>query len=375
MIHEGIGDFNAIAKVAMAGVEVALKAGWNVSCIAKRLDARLIDRVTWHQLHVPGRVFLYKWLTARHYIKKAMGDKLFDVVHAHQPQVADLSDIFQCHFLTRMLLERHCTDQGDGPRGFFRGAQERAVVIAEGFQYRHWRPQTRMLFNSEGTRNDFTRLFGQPPLNDVLPCPMPRQNIADAAERRAAKESFFGSDCGLPVVGFLGGEIKRKGIQRLLAAASVETGLRFLVGGSGSEIVAVPPKAAARCKQVGLITDLDRFYAACDVLLVCSFYEPLGLVAFESVARGTPVIATPEVGALPHLLKHGVGSRWQPGEPLLPIVRDILARPERIPSAVDAMEAELGPEQYGRQLLEFYDRILKEKAHHAPQQRLVAETV
>ena len=35
MIHEAIGNQNAIAKVAMAGVKIALEAGWKVTVVAK----------------------------------------------------------------------------------------------------------------------------------------------------------------------------------------------------------------------------------------------------------------------------------------------------------------------------------------------------
>jgi glycosyltransferase involved in cell wall biosynthesis len=371
VIHEGIGEYNAISKVAMAGAEVALEAGWDVSCIAKQLDEKLATRVTWLKLHVPSRLFFYKWMTARHYIQKALGGRTFDIIHAHQPQVSDLSDIFQCHFLTHMLFERQCTDRSSELRGIVRNAQERAVLVAEDFRYRHWNPRTTMLFNSEGTRQDFSRLYGQPPQNEVLPCPMPRVNLASAEERRAAKRSYLGEDCKLPVVGFLGGSIQRKGIQRLIAASAAENQLQFLVGGSGSDNVSFAP--SARCKKIGLVRDLDRFYAACDVLLVASIYEPLGLVAFEAAARGTPVIATPEVGALPYLMEHSVGARWQPGTPLLPVVRELASRSQQIIEGVGRMELALGPARYGRRLLDTYEAVLKQKAQREPELDLVAE--
>ena len=67
----------------------------------------------------------------------------------------------------------------------------------------------------------------------------------------------------------------------------------------------VAPELAGRFRAVGVVTDTDSFYAACDVLVVPSYFEPLGLVAFEAAARGLPVIATAEVAALPHLLNCG----------------------------------------------------------------------
>jgi glycosyltransferase involved in cell wall biosynthesis len=372
MIHEGIGDYNAIAKVAMVGAEIALEAGWEVSCVAKRLDENLAQRVHWLKLHVPSRIFLYKWMTARRYIKQALGGKTFDVIHAHQPQVADISDIFQCHFLTRMLFERKCTDRSNDMRGVLRAMQERAVLVAEDLRYRHWNPSTQILYNSEGTRRDFSRLYGEPPLGEVLPCPMPRVNLASAIERQAAKAFYFGENCKQPVVGYLGGGTQRKGCDRLTAAAAVETNLLFLIGGDGAENLSVPASAAGRCKIIGLVSELDRFYAACDVLIVPSHYEPLGLVAFEAIARGTPVIATPEVGALPHLLEYGVGASWQPGAPLQTVVAELLSRGQSIFDGMRVMEAALGYNRYGRRLIDAYEALLRQRTQRSPAMNLLA---
>jgi D-inositol-3-phosphate glycosyltransferase len=50
--------------------------------------------------------------------------------------------------------------------------------------------------------------------------------------------------------------------------------------------------------------ELATYFSAADVCLVPSYYESFGLVALESMACGTPVIAS-RVGGLPSLIKHG----------------------------------------------------------------------
>src|SRR4051812_1647014 len=98
----------------MAQVRTALTAGWRVSVVAKFLDESLHDDVEWLRLYVPPRLFFVQWATARHFIRQALGARAFDVVHAHQPQVASLSDVFQCHFLTRVAHERGCLENRSG---------------------------------------------------------------------------------------------------------------------------------------------------------------------------------------------------------------------------------------------------------------------
>ncbi len=49
---------------------------------------------------------------------------------------------------------------------------------------------------------------------------------------------------------------------------------------------------------------LPRYYAAADVTVISSYYESFGLVALESLACGTPVVAT-DVGDLKNIIRQG----------------------------------------------------------------------
>ena len=50
--------------------------------------------------------------------------------------------------------------------------------------------------------------------------------------------------------------------------------------------------------------ELPLYYNAADVCVVPSYYESFGLVALESMACGTPVVAT-RVGGLSTIIQHG----------------------------------------------------------------------
>jgi D-inositol-3-phosphate glycosyltransferase len=109
-----------------------------------------------------------------------------------------------------------------------------------------------------------------------------------------------------------------KGIDRLLEAAAILARQRkvrvVLVGGDGPRSTE-EKRLRKAVRAFGLqnhVTfagrieqyQLPLYYSAADVLVVSSHYESFGLVVLESLACGTPVVATP-VGAIESLLVEG----------------------------------------------------------------------
>ena len=85
---------------------------------------------------------------------------------------------------------------------------------------------------------------------------------------------------------------------------------RSLDGGLGERVTFPGPRSGA---------DLDRSYAAADLLVLASRAETYGMVVTEALARGVPVVAA-EVGGLPEALGHGAdgtrpGLLVPPGDP------------------------------------------------------------
>jgi glycosyltransferase involved in cell wall biosynthesis len=77
---------------------------------------------------------------------------------------------------------------------------------------------------------------------------------------------------------------------------------RTLEGGLGDRLQFVGPRTAS---------DLDRSYAAADVMVLASRAETYGMVVTEALARGLPVVAA-EVGGLTEALGYG-GDGTRPG--------------------------------------------------------------
>ena len=94
-----------------------------------------------------------------------------------------------------------------------------------------------------------------------------------------------------------------------------EDGVRMMVVGAdangGQEMARVKQLAKERNleDQIDFIGQVDHlelplYYNAADVCVVPSYYESFGLVALESMACGTPVVAT-RVGGLSTIIQHG----------------------------------------------------------------------
>jgi D-inositol-3-phosphate glycosyltransferase len=112
-----------------------------------------------------------------------------------------------------------------------------------------------------------------------------------------------------PVVLFVGRLEPLKGLDLLIEALPLlpERTILLVVGGDerAADYVA---RIRARARALGVVervrfagsvphSDLPQYYSAADVCAVPSFYESFGLVALESMACGTPVVAS-RVGGL-----------------------------------------------------------------------------
>ena len=151
----------------------------------------------------------------------------------------------------------------------------------------------------------------------VVPCGVNLDLFRPMDKARARERLGFSAED--VIVLFVGRFAPLKGIERLLAAVTQiqeQRRLRLvIIGGNGgrtpesrevhrlSEVYGIREAVtlAGRVAQ----EQLPPYYSAADVLVVPSYYESFGLVALESLACGTPVVAT-DVGAMPSILREGV---------------------------------------------------------------------
>jgi D-inositol-3-phosphate glycosyltransferase len=150
---------------------------------------------------------------------------------------------------------------------------------------------------------------------ELVPCGVDLDRFQPLDQEESRERLGLNGD---KVLLFVGRIESLKGLDLLVhAAAQIETcqGLRVLVvgGDDGND------GEAARVRQlvqdlemdqifdfVGRVdqADLPLYYSAADVCVVPSFYESFGLAALESMACGTPVVAS-RVGGLSTVIQHG----------------------------------------------------------------------
>ncbi|MFQ5997514.1 MAG: glycosyltransferase, partial [Dehalococcoidales bacterium] len=146
-----------------------------------------------------------------------------------------------------------------------------------------------------------------------------------------------------------------KGIDKLMMAVAYlknKQKFRLLVIGGGEnsrpEMERLQRLSQELCIQdsvtfLGVIKqrELPRFYSAADVCVIPSYYESFGLVALESLACGTPVVAA-RVGGVTSIIRHDeMGYVVENNTPqrLAEKIALLLSRPNNGAESVDLIRA------------------------------------
>lgn len=177
------------------------------------------------------------------------------------------------------------------------------------------------------------------------------ERFGSIARSRARRELGIAPET--KVVLYAGSFDPRSGIQTLVRAVSLsavpKADLKLIIGGrwrAGESDGKERDRIGSIVEELGLsdITSfpgglsrdiLPAYYAAADVCVVPSHYEPLGLVALEAMACGTPVIAS-DVGGLQYTV--------------VPQETGLLAPPKNEAVFADAIDRLLGDSLWRQQL-------------------------
>lgn len=132
-----------------------------------------------------------------------------------------------------------------------------------------------------------------------------------SAEERASARSALGLGDAFTGI-FIGHEFDRKGLTVAIDALARVDGVNLIVVGGDRRMISAARSHASAVGATGRVTfagiledPLPALWAA-DALVLPSAYESSGLVFFEALACGVPLIAT-TVGAAPELVAEGGG--------------------------------------------------------------------
>ncbi len=192
----------------------------------------------------------------------------------------------------------------------------------------------------------------------------PRNRASKGAEVRA--RHGIGQDERVAL--FVGSGFERKGVQPLLqAVARVRGPLTVLVVGRGKAVVPADMPGDKRIVFCGPQPDVTGYYAAADVFVFPTMYEPFGNVHLEALASGVPVVTT-RLGGGAELVEEGVsGCVVDAPEDVDGIARgvELLLAPagrEAKRAAARAVGERYSFERHIRDATAVYERVLAQKA-------------
>jgi D-inositol-3-phosphate glycosyltransferase len=178
------------------------------------------------------------------------------------------------------------------------------------------RESHRIIASTEREKDDIVRYYGASPEKiGVVPCGVNRELFKPADKKTVRQKLNLDDD---KILLFVGRIDPLKGVEQLLEAVSYlkdNSTLRLvIIGGDDDDDDAVTwlkevTKKLDLTDRVtfhGLVkhNELPLYYNAADVTVVPSYYESFGLVALESLACGTPVVAT-DVGDMSNIIIQG----------------------------------------------------------------------
>ena len=199
----------------------------------------------------------------------------------------------------------------------------------------------RVIATSKKEREDLLHHYHIPKENiRIVPCGV-NLDLFHPIDKDIARQHLGVN--GERVILFVGRIDPLKGLERLLTAMSYlsDQGIKLLVVGGDDSCERELQGLRNLCQSMNVqesVTFVGRmeqkelpfFYAAADVCVMPSYYESFGLVPLESLACGTPVVAT-RVGAVEDIVRDGetgyIVANNQP-DLLAGRISDILSKPQ-----------------------------------------------
>ena len=149
----------------------------------------------------------------------------------------------------------------------------------------------RVIANSHMVKTEIAQVYGYPAAQiDLIPNGVPVEQFSRSAELRATSRIELGvGDSDIAVL-FVGSGWERKGLRFAIRAVEAirDARVRLLVAGKGNQEAFGSPVV----QFLGVRKDLPALYAAADLFLLPTIYDPFSNASLEAIAAGVPVITT-----------------------------------------------------------------------------------
>jgi UDP-glucose:(heptosyl)LPS alpha-1,3-glucosyltransferase len=152
----------------------------------------------------------------------------------------------------------------------------------------------RVIANSQMVKREAVQFYGYPAERiDVVPNGVPLADFRAHPAARAARRKILRLRDDEIAVLFVGSGWERKGLRHAIQAVnSLGTNFRLFVAGHGRS-----RRLDGRAVQrLGAVRDLPALYAAADIFLLPTLYDPFSNACLEALAAGLPVITTRDNG-------------------------------------------------------------------------------
>lgn len=161
----------------------------------------------------------------------------------------------------------------------------------------------RVIANSQMVKREAQEYYGYPASQiDVVPNGVPLADFRpDPAARQLRRKILRLGEDEIAIL-FVGSGFERKGLRFAIASVrSLGKNCRLLVAGRGRARM-VRGRAVQR---LGAVRDLPALYAAADIFLLPTLYDPFSNACLEALAAGLPVITTRDNG-FSEIIEHRV---------------------------------------------------------------------
>ncbi len=159
----------------------------------------------------------------------------------------------------------------------------------------------RVIANSQMVKREATQFYGYPAEQIVVvPNGVPLADFRPDAEARALKRKILQLREEEIAVLFVGSGWERKGLRFAIEAInSLGGNFRLFVAGRGRRV------DGRAVQRLGAVRDLPALYAAADIFLLPTLYDPFSNACLEALAAGLPVITTRDNG-FSEIIEHRV---------------------------------------------------------------------